>query len=264
MVTVRGGAICSWGYTWLNSSLWTRLLVFISLAHVPRAGLRKRLWRGSWTRRASTSTRKLLVIGGSSVSLRLEGAECLNSEFMLHASSFTSVSKRVKTKRFDWVHIALPRDTLSTSSRNRLRSADYPRGRPEVKGDDRVKNINVMVSRASKIARAQALTGGWISLAGPVGSHAWRFVGVQCFLKMATVQTGRLDSCWHSDGPPWRERWATNAAWVLACGGGCEDAAVHLEHQRTRSHWTAPSLLFNERLLRAYKSAELPERKVQL
>ncbi len=226
------------------------------------SGLRSRLWKGvrQLGSKMNVADRTIVTVGGDAGASFVRSSGDIGFSLIDSAGEFRALMKRVKLRKIDWLHLSLPRDTLIKGQRNNFRSEMFVRGCPNSADPGRVTRANLRVTRLSKLARAQALTGGWVSVAGPVRSFAWQFTGLRRLKRLMAVQELRLDSCGFEDGPPWREQWLTNAAWLAACSTTCEDLAAHQHHQRSRRTWTQPSKLLADKILVAFNAAALPPR----
>lgn len=108
---------------------------------------------------------------------------------LLCNKTFAELKALTKKRRVRWLHMAPPCRTFSRARRRDkfakvkvLRSTRHPEGlEPK---SSRVKEANLLASRAAQLSLLQWKAGGWFSLENPEGSLIWLYEPVRRLLQL--------------------------------------------------------------------------------
>ena len=151
---------------------------------------------------------------------------------LLSKETFKKLKTEIKSKKVRWLHTAPPCKTFSRARRRdkfakarQLRSAQQPAGlEPKTW---RVKEANLLASRAAQLSLLQWKAGGWFSLENPGGSYIWLYEPVKRLLQLEGVKLYKGDQCAFMGEYVKPTGWLSNARFMEVIERRCPGRPEH-------------------------------------
>ena len=152
---------------------------------------------------------------------------------LLCNTTFKQLKSAIKQKKVRWLHTAPPCKTFSRARRRdqyakarQLRSAQRPEGlEPKTW---RVKEANVLASRAAQLSLLQWKVGGWFSLENPENSYIWLYGPVKRLLQLEGVKLFKGDQCAYMGEFVKPTGWLSNAPFMRIVEKRCPGKPTHV------------------------------------
>ena len=129
------------------------------------------LWSSSLVKQGSQAVSRLNIPVFEPGEIRVGGCIAVGTDLLCN-STFKQLKTAIKKKRVRWLHTAPPCKTFSKARRRdrfakarQLRSVQHPAGLEPKSW--RVKEANLLASRAAQLSLLQWKVGGWFSMENP-------------------------------------------------------------------------------------------------